>query len=564
MLNHLKLENSSYLQGYKNSYINWYPWGEKAFKKAKDENKSIFLSIGDSYSHWSTLMDEESFSKEHIAELLNERFISIKVDAQEHPEVVKHYKKVHKIMNRSIAGFPLSIFMTENLEPFYAGSYIAPEAQKELLGFEALLRVVSNKYITDHNTLVEKGREVLENINPKEKKIEATRLHLDILKTITTHADTLIDKKNGGFGTAPKFANSPTLELLLDTYELTKNRTLLNTITNSLDAISKGNLYDHKEGGFYSYTTDEKWEKPYLLKTTYDNALIIKLYLRAYQITGNEKYKNIAFESIDFMIKKMSESKLFFAKIYENIDIDKAIITSWNSIMISTLFMASTINSRYKQIAIESLEALFEKLYNNSTLYHITQLDSKPKIEAFLEDYTYLGDSLILAYQSTLDESYLIRATKFSNLIIEKFYKYGKWNFSNGQLTIEEEIFDTPYPSSVSVAGSLLMSISSLVDTNYKKFVFKTLELNSYNLMRQPLSSPKLTQLLLRYLKDDIIIKSNEISLKKLLKERASMEYPYILFKTTLDKDIIICNSSTSLAKTTEPNEVKRLIESHR
>ena len=557
MSNYLEFETSPYLKSSKNSPVNWHSWEEATFQKAKSEHKSIFLSIGHSYSHWCSLMDEESFSTEPIAELLNERFIAIKVDSQEHPELSKYYQRVHKLMNRSTAGFPLSIFLTENLEPFYAASYIAPEAQKELLGFEALLRVVSNKYITDNETLVTKGCEILENINPKIEKIEATKLHINVLKTIEIHSKELLDKEYGGFGTSPKFPNISTLKLILDSYELTKNQLFLEAVTLSLDAMYQGELYDHKNGGFYSYTQKSNWTKPYLLKTLYDNALLSNLYLRAYQVTKKKAYKEIAFQTIDFVLSQMSESKLFFSKNYQETDMDKSIITSWNSMMISTLFIASTIDEKYQNIAIESLKKLLSTLFIHETLYHSTQTDTQPKIKAFLEDYAYLGETLITAYQSTLDESYLIKATQFANTLIEKFYKYGKWNFSNGLFTIEEEIFDSTYPSSLAIAGSLLMSISSLVDTNYKKFVFKTLELNSYNLMRQPLSSPTLTQLLLRYLKDDIIIKSNEILLKKSLNKRCSLGYPFVLFKTTLDENILLCNSHSSFATETNFEDIK-------
>jgi uncharacterized protein YyaL (SSP411 family) len=561
MSNYLEFENSPYLTSHKNSSINWHPWTEKTFKKAQDEHKSIFLSIGQSYSHWCSLMEEESFSQEPIAELINERFIAIKVDSQEHPELAKYYQRVHKLMNRSTAGFPLSIFMTENLEPFYAGSYIAPEAQKELLGFEALLRVVSKKYITDYDTLVAKGREILENINPKIEKIEATKLHINVLNTLKIHTKELLDNKNGGFGSSPKFPNTSTLELLLDGYELTKENSFLDAVLLSLDNMYKGGLYDHKNGGFYSYSQESNWQNPYPLKTTYDNALLAKLYLRTYQLTDTLLYKEIAFKTLDFMLSQMSESKLFFSKNYQEVQNDQMIITSWNSMMISTLFIASTLDEKYKKDATDSLDALLSTLFINSTLYHSTQIGSTPKIKAFLEDYAYLGETCITAYQSTLDESYLIRATHFANVLIEQFYKYGKWNFSNGLFSITEETFDSVYPSSLSVASSLMMSISSLVDSNYKKFVFKTLELNSYNLMRQPLSSPALTQLLLRYLKDDIIIKSNETALKNSLHKRNSMGYPFVLFKTTLDENILLCNSHSSFASEANFEEIKRVDE---
>ena len=562
MSNHLRNETSPYLQTHSTQPVLWYPWGEEALTLATTQNKSIFLSIGHGSSSWCDIMSKESFQNESIAELLNERFIAIKVDKEEHPEVAKYYKKVYSLMNRSVGAYPLSIFMTENLEPFYAGSYISTQAQQEQLGFEELLRVISKKYITDYDTLVKKGDEVLQYINPKEQKIEATRLHIDILNTITSHTDNLIDKQEGGFGDAPKFPNSSTLELLLDTYQLKKEPSLLNATLNSLDAMANKSLYDEKNGGFYNYSKDAKWLTPYKVKTTYDNALLIQLYLRAYQLSNNIFYKEIAFKTLDFMLNTMGESKLFFSKIDETkseTTMDKTVITSWNAMMVSTLFKASSVDEKYQKIAIDAIETLLEKTYINHKLYRNTSL----KTEAFLEDYAYLGEALIEAYQATLDESYLIMATQFSNTIIEQFYEHGKWKFSNGAVKIEEDTYDSDYPSSLSTAISLLMSISSLVDGNYKKFVFKTLELNSYNLMRQPLSSPKLTSMLLRYLKDDIIIKSNENLLKKHITKRSSMQYPYVLFKTTLDENILLCNSSSCFAQTSNFDTLKTLIESH-
>ncbi len=593
MFNHLKNENSPYLKQHASNPINWYPWGEEALNKAKAENKSIFLSIGYSSSYWCQVMNLESFQDKKIAELLNERFVAIKVDKEERPDIEKYYQEVYKLMNRREGGSPLSIFLTENLEPYYAASYIASIAHREEFGFEELLRSASKKYITEYETLVEKGSEILENINPKKRTIEATKLTLDIIKTISLHTENLIDKVNGGFGEAPKFPHASTLALLFDYYELTKDKTLLNSALLSLDGMAKGGFYDHVDGGFHRYSTDEKWFIPNFEKTTYDNAQLIENYLRAYQLTGDFYYRNIAFQSIEFMLSHMSSftsnTYLFYStsdaksdkvdgkyftfrydeilkKLQENsysllditkicttlnitqdgdfngeniihIDdpknlnlnnypnvikllqeirqnktypfIDKKVITSWNAMMISTLFKASVVDEKYKNIAINSLDELLNKFYINGILYHSIIEDEEPKNRAYLEDYAYLGEALITAYQVTSDEAYLSLATTFSNSIIEQFYKYGKWNFSNGEFEIEESIYDNTYPSSVSTALSLLMSVSSFVDETYKKFVFNTLEINSYNLMRQPLSSPKLTQVTLRYLKDDIIFKTN-------------------------------------------------------
>ncbi len=643
MSNRLKNEDSPYLQQHAHNPIHWYPWGKEALQKAKEENKAIFLSIGYSSCHWCHVMEKESFEDKLIAELLNQHFIAIKVDKEERPDIDKHYQEVYRLMNRQAGGWPTSIFMTSNLEPFYSATYIAPKSQNGMLGFEELLKVIITKYVVDHKTLVEKGQEVLSFVNPKDKKIEATKLTLNIMDTIALHTDNLLDTKEGGFGEQPKFPHTSTIDLLFDTYQLTHNKSLLDACLLSLDGMSKGGMYDHVDGGFCRYSTDKEWLVPHFEKMTYDNALLAQLYLRAYQITKDDYYKKIAFETLDFMINKMSENNLFYSASdadtngvegeyftydyndvvarliennYSNLEItqicntlnitkegnfegkniirfnnpkeitlknydkvikllqtmrkeqeypfiDKKIITSWNAMMINALFIASTIDAHYKTIAIDTLKALLKNMYINQTLYHSKLIHKEVKIKAFLEDYAYLGETLITAYQSTLDESYLIMATQCANNAIEQFYAYGKWNFSKGEFETTEDIYDSSYPSSVATILSLLLSISSLVEGHYKKFVFKTLEINSYSLMRQPLSSPKLSKMVLRYLKDDIILKSNEKILEKLIEEKDSLGYPYLLLKNTFDENMLLCNSHSCFAHTDNFKNLKPLLENY-
>ena len=180
----LKTEHSSYLKEYINSEINWYPWGKEAFEKAKREKKAIFLSIGYSGSQWCEMMKSESFNQPSIIKLLNQNFINIKVDKDERTDIDKYYKNVYKLMNGQGCGSPISIFMTENREPFYTAAYIAPLPQGNVLGFEELVITVVEKYRNDKVTMVQKGKEILRYIHPNEEKIEATRLNIDILNTI--------------------------------------------------------------------------------------------------------------------------------------------------------------------------------------------------------------------------------------------------------------------------------------------------------------------------------------------------------------------------------------------
>ena len=538
----------------KKERIDWYSWEESALQKAKSENKSIFLFITDSSSQWSKKMQKNSFDDNIIIELLNERFIAIKVNKNERPDIERYYQKIYILMNRQATGSPLNLFLTANLEPFYAGSYIPHEDIDDQLSLESLLRIISKKYITDYDTLVKKGQEVLSFVNNQEKNIEATKLNMSITSTIYKHVDSLLDSEFGGFSKAPKFPNSSTLELLFDTYELEKERSMIEAITLTLDNMMQGGFYDSKHGGFYHYAKDRAWIEPYEVKTTYDNAGLINLYLRAYNLTKNETYKNVAFKSLDFMLNSRKNSKLFSLE-------NEEIITSWNAMMIQTLFSASTIDEKYKVNALETLEALLSELYVSGTLYHTKKQNKKPTTQAFLEDYANLGETLIMAYQNTLDESFLIMATQFANLLIEQYYEQARWVYSTGNFKVKENIHDSNIPSSISSALSLLLSISSLVDNNYKKFVFKTLELHSFNLMRQPLSSPKLTQIVLRYLKDDIIIKSNETLLKEYIKDRKSLLYPYVYFKAVKTEEINIDNSHSTLQKVKTFEEVRKYIK---
>ena len=508
---------------------------KKLVEKAKQENKPIYLSIESSSSYWSKKMTQESMENSSVKELLNKNFILIKIDKDERPDIERYYQKIYHLINRRIGALPLNIFLTENLEPFYATSYIAPHTVTEQLGFEELLHVISKQYISDYDTLSKKGQELLEFIEPKDKQIQATKLNLNIIKTIELQTIELLDKKYGGFTKVPKFHNVTLLELLLDVYLLEKNQNILEAVTLTLDNMAKGGFYDIENGGFYIYATKEDWSEAYKVKTTYDNAMLPSLYLRAYQITQDEKYKEIALKTVDFMLNERKNSKLFRLK-------DEKYLCSWNALMVKTLFKAGTIDKKYYIYALETLEALLSTFYLNGMLYHTGE------IKAFLEDYTELGEAFIVAYQYTLDESFLIMATQFANLIVEHYYQHAQWIFSTNEFKTKETIYDKTVPSSISSALSLLLSISSLVDVNYKKFVFKTLELHSYNLMRQPLSSPKLTQMVLRYLKDDIVIKSNINLLKENIDKREKISYPYILFKNSDDNAFQLCNSHSCYA----------------
>ena len=625
MANHLKNEHSPYLQQHADNPVDWYPWGEEAFEKARKENKAIFLSIGYSSCHWCHVMEHESFEDEATAKILNEHFIAVKVDREERPDIDKHFQEVYQLMNSRPGGWPTSIFLTQDQKPFYSATYIPDEPRYGMMSFSSLLEVISDKYAKEKELLTEKADEILRFLNPKEDKIQATKLDQSIIKRVSDQAKQLFDNKNGGFNKAPKFPQASTLDLLLDVYRITGDKETLNMALLSLSSMAKGGLRDLVEGGFCRYSTDNEWLVPHFEKMTYDNALLSEVYLKAYHVSGHDFYKSVAFETIDFMMQNMSEDGLFYSasdadtegeegkyfvysydkalKSFEKAGIpskehaalakalhiteegnfegknivrvddpvqgdipyydeaiqalrrrrekrtypfiDKKVLVSWNAMMIKSLFKASRVDNAYLQPAINSLDALLESMYINSELFHSTLIGKKPKIKAFLEDYAYLAEVLIEAYESTLDETYLITATKLANSAIEKYFVQGKWKFSRGEFETNADIYDSSYPSSVATMLSVLYSISSLVDVVYKKFVFKTLEIYSYDVMRQPISTPRMSRMVIRYLKDDIIIKAKEDALKTHIKDLDTLPHPFSLLKNDSNDGFMLCNSNS-------------------
>jgi len=625
MANHLKNEHSPYLQQHADNPVDWYPWGEEAFEKARKENKAIFLSIGYSSCHWCHVMEDESFKDEATAKILNEHFVAVKVDREERPDIDKHFQEVYQLMNQRPGGWPTSIFLTQEQKPFYSATYIPDEPRYGMMSFSSLLEVIADKYTKEKDLLTEKADEILRFLNPKEDKIQATKLDLSIIGRVSDQAKQLFDNKNGGFNKAPKFPQASMLDLLLDVYRITGDKETRNMALHSLTSMAKGGLRDLVEGGFCRYSTDDEWLVPHFEKMTYDNALLSEVYLKAYHVSGDDFYKSVAFETLDFMMENMSENSLFYSasdadtegeegkyfvytyekalKSFEKagiptkehaalakafhiteegnfegrnivrIDdpvnnnipnynkaiqalkkrrekrthpfIDKKVLVSWNAMMIKSLFKASRVDNAYLQPAIKSLDALLESMYINSELFHSTLMGKKPKIKAFLEDYAYLAEVLIEAYESTLDETYLITATKLTNSAIEKYFDQGKWKFSRGEFETNADIYDNSYPSSVATMLSVLYSISSLVDGVYKKFVFKTLEISSYDVMRQPISTPRMSRMVIRYLKDDIIIKAKEDALKTHIKDLDTLPHPFSLLKNDTNDGFMLCNSNS-------------------
>ena len=638
MPNRLINEDSPYLKQHANNPVDWYPWCEEAFIKAKEQNKAIFISIGYSSCHWCHVMQREIFEDKECAKILNESFICIKVDKEERPDIDKYYQEVHLLLNQRPGGWPTSIFATPQNKPFFAGTYIPKESEVgsvEGMGFLELTKLIAQKVKENDKKLWENADEIenfLKNIShPK----EATILKEDIYKNFLLQVKNNYDTRFGGFSDKPKFPSASTLLALIDMDKLYNDRAIKAMVNTTLENMTKGGMYDVVDGGFCRYSVDEKWFIPHFEKMLYDNALMLKVFTKAYLTYQNPHYKEVAIEIAQFVNNFMQDKNLFFSasdadcgkeegtyylydydELYkalkdngiedvENIlevlhvkkegtfegkniirieekpsnwdkikpilqslrakkeypFIDMKFQTSWNAMYIDALFDLSVISPTYLQTAKDSLQKLLETMHINDTLYHTTIPNKSPKVEAFLEDYAFLIKALINGYEKTFDEIYLIKAQVFINEALTKFYDKGVWYFSKGDFATKAEIYDATYTSSISIMIDNLLSISALLsDEKYRTFAFKTLEYNSYDLARKPVYYPYMYNQMMRYLKEDKIIKSNEKNLKENIYKLSILKYPYILLKNEDINTYLICGLKNCFDEIKDINKLEEVI----
>ncbi len=306
MSNRLQYETSPYLLQHKDNPVDWYPWCAEAFEKAKAEDKPVFLSIGYSACHWCHVLAHESFEDKEIAEILNRNFISVKVDKEERPDIDSVYMSVCQAFTGS-GGWPTSIFMTADQRPFFAGTYFPKTSIGRMIGFKELLIAVSEAWKNDRTSLMSQSDEIIHRLKRNETfhnnaEIESVHYAVSVFGRI-------YDEKYGGFGGAPKFPTPHNLLFLLSYYERYKDKKCLQMAENTLLQMYRGGIFDHIGFGFCRYSTDRKFLVPHFEKMLYDNALLILAYCKAYSITNNGLYLEIAEKTADYILREMTSDE---------------------------------------------------------------------------------------------------------------------------------------------------------------------------------------------------------------------------------------------------------------
>jgi uncharacterized protein YyaL (SSP411 family) len=303
--NRLIHETSPYLLQHAHNPVDWYSWGEEALARAKKEDKPLLLSIGYSSCHWCHVMEKESFENEAIAKVMNERFVNIKVDREERPDLDELYMNAVQVMTGS-AGWPMTVFLTPDLVPFHAGTYFPPEDRTGMPGFPKVLVVVSD-YYRNHREEVGKVEAQMRHALLQMVEIAPSQVTLDekVLAKAFGTFESQFDSTYGGFGRAPKFPSSMTLSFLLRYWKRTGTRKALEMVEKTLEKMANGGIYDHLGGGFHRYSVDERWLIPHFEKMLYDNALLSRTYFEAYQATRKKGYRRVAEEVLHYVIHEM-------------------------------------------------------------------------------------------------------------------------------------------------------------------------------------------------------------------------------------------------------------------
>ncbi|MFD2532642.1 thioredoxin domain-containing protein [Gracilimonas halophila] len=305
MPNKLASEKSPYLQQHAENPVDWYPWGEEAFKKAKAENKPVFLSIGYATCHWCHVMAHESFEDPDIAKLMNEAFVNVKVDREERPDIDSTYMTVCQMLTGQ-GGWPLTIIMTPDKEPFFAGTYIPKEARFNRIGLRQLIPGVVGMWKNEPKR-VEKATTKIREGFTKSQEFESGKFPgMEAVDFAAEQLAQRFDPKHGGFGEAPKFPSPHNLMFLLRQWKLKKEDRFLEMVTETLTQMRLGGIWDHIGFGFHRYSTDSEWLLPHFEKMLYDQALLMMAYTECWQATQKPLFKQTVYEIADYIERNLS------------------------------------------------------------------------------------------------------------------------------------------------------------------------------------------------------------------------------------------------------------------
>lgn len=478
MANRLINEASPYLLQHAHNPVDWYPWGDEAFEKAKAEDKPVIVSIGYAACHWCHVMERESFENEEVAAYMNEHFICIKVDREEHPDVDHLYMDAVQAISGS-GGWPLNVFVTPDRLPYYGGTYYPPRPAYQRPSWMQLLARMSDVWKNERSEVDGQTQQMLQYLKQASSiAMGAEGIKYD-MDTCRQMADTLLkqaDTEWGGFGNAPKFPGTMAISFLLDHYHYTRYEPALKQALLSLDKMMEGGIYDQLGGGFARYSTDKEWLAPHFEKMLYDNALLILSYCDAFAVTKDEKYKRVIEETIAFVERELKDSTgayysaldadsegvegKFYTFTYEEWkallgDTYKPVETywgieedgNWEHTNIIHIHSSKEDAAAQQNISVSQLDILIEKAKN--ILLSEREKRARPLTDdkSLLSWNALMNIALTKAGKVLRNDAYISRAEEHMKWMLESYLLEGKMyhTWKNGKATITAKLDDYAY-----------------------------------------------------------------------------------------------------------------------
>jgi uncharacterized protein len=516
-MNRLAAETSPYLLQHAENPVDWYPWGEEALTRAREEDRPILLSIGYAACHWCHVMEHESFEDEETAALMNERFVNVKVDREERPDLDAVYMDAVVSMTGH-GGWPMTVFLTPDGEPFFGGTYFPPAPRHGLPSFRQVLEAVAQAYRERRAEVARSAAQLVEAVRASSDLAPSTEPLTDsVLSEAARALRRSFDPQRGGFGAAPKFPPASTLEFLL-------RRGELDMVTTTLDGMAAGGMYDLVGGGFHRYSVDADWLVPHFEKMLYDNALLVPAYLHAWVVTGQERYREVAEQTCDYLLRDLALPGGGFASsqdadtegvegltytwtedegvpgellrpfehgrsiIRGDLDDelrarlleerskcpqpgrdDKA-IAAWNGLALAALAEAGRrLASNTVLLAAERCaEFLLSALSTPEGRLYRTWRDGQASIPGYLEDYADVAHGLLELHVATGELRWLEEANRLARLAVDLFADDERGGFfmtardAEQLVARKKDLDDNPVPSGNSMLAYVLLRLSRI------------------------------------------------------------------------------------------------------
>ena len=525
-MNRLAEETSPYLLQHADNPVDWYAWGDEAFERARAEDKSILLSIGYAACHWCHVMEHESFEDDETAQLMNERFVCVKVDREERPDVDGLYMEAVVSMTGH-GGWPMTVFLTPERKPFFGGTYFPPEPRFNMPSFQQVLLAVAEAYATRRDQLEQVAEQLVGAIREtSERRPSSEPLTAELLTRAVSSLRAQFDPVHGGFGGAPKFPPASTLEFLLRT----GRDDALEMVVKTLDEMAAGGMYDLVGGGFHRYSVDEAWLVPHFEKMLYDNALLASTYLHAWVVTDEPRYRRVVEETLDYLVREMRlpdggfasaqdadtngvegltyswtpeeiaaaldeehpewlqpfehDRSILRGEIPEDArrrlfeireqrpkpERDDKALTAWNGLALAAFAEAGLRLERedYVEVARTLAEFLLGPLSTGGGRLLRTHRDGVAKIDAYLEDYANVASGLLELHWATGDLRWLDESRRLAGFAVDLFADPDNGGFfvdpagGDGLVARRKEFDDHPTPSGNSMTAFVLLRLARI------------------------------------------------------------------------------------------------------